>query len=282
MAVLVAACVPIFTGGAFQALKLVFELDDAVAVGEQKLVQTLVFSEGVKVKKNFVQISGRLTAPGGAQLPGRITVRAVQEEVTSGRVIQRITVALSIDENGSFSGKKKIKKNIGADQMMTVTLQPSGSDLPKGTEIALCVDLVKKKKDVNKLPACVEQADDGGGDGNGDGNGGGGQVTTFTSLQNDFFTPTCARAGCHSTGSSQAGLVLAAGQSFGNLVNVASTQVAGLNRVTPNDPENSYLIKKLRGDGDISGSRMPQGGPFLSDEQIGRFVEWIDSGAPDN
>jgi hypothetical protein len=278
MAVFVAACVPIFSGGAFQALKLIFELDDAVAVGEQKLVQTLVFSEGVKVKKNFVQISGRLTAPGGAQLPGRLTVRAVQEEVNSGKVIQRITLALNIGADGFFSGQKKIKKNIGANQLMTVTLQPSGSDLPKGTEIALCVDLVRKKKDVQNLPACVEQANDG--DGNGD--GGGGQVTTLTSLQNDFFTPTCARAGCHSTGSAQAGLALAAGQSFGNLVNVASTQVAGLNRVTPNDPEASYLIKKLRGDADISGSRMPQGGPFLSDEQIGRFIEWIDSGAPDN
>jgi hypothetical protein len=278
MAVFVAACVPIFTGGAFQALKLVFELDDAVAVGEQKLVQTLVFSEGVKVKKNFVQISGRLTPPGGAELPGRISVQAVQEEVNSGKVIQRITIALNIGADGFFSGKKKIKKNIGANQMMTVTLEPSGDELPKGTEIALCVDLVKKKRDVQNLPACVELADDGGGDGNGDG----GQVTTFSSLQNDFFTPTCARAGCHNSTSAQAGLVLAAGQSFGNLVNAASTQVAGLNRVTPNDPENSYLIKKLRGDADISGSRMPQGGPFLSDEQIGRFIEWIDSGAPDN
>ena len=78
------------------------------------------------------------------------------------------------------------------------------------------------------------------------------------------------------------GLVLEASQSYANLVNVASSQMPQLNRVTPGDPESSYLIKKLRGDADISGNRMPRGGPFLSATEIGRFVSWIEDGAQDN
>jgi hypothetical protein len=263
-AVLVAAaCVPIFTGGGFQTLKLVFALDDGVAAGEQKLIQSLVFSEGVKVKKNFVQISGRLTPPAGAQLPARISVRAAVENMSTGEVIQRVTVTLNIRGDGFFSGKKKIKKNIGAEQVMTVTLEPAGGELAKGTEIALCVDLVKKKKDLKDLPSCV-------------------QSTTFSTLQNDFLTPSCARSSCHTAAAARAGLVLEAGQAYDNLVNVPSTQVPSLNRVTPNDPEASYLIKKLRGDSDISGERMPPDSSFLSDEELGKFIQWIDSGAPDN
>ena len=112
--------------------------------------------------------------------------------------------------------------------------------------------------------------------------GGEDPASTFSSLQSDFLTPTCARAGCHSAASASADLSLASGQAYGNLVGVPSSQVPALNRVTPNDPDNSYLIKKLRGDGDIQGSRMPRGGPFLTDAQIARFVSWIQDGAPEN
>ena len=41
--------------------------------------------------------------------------------------------------------------------------------------------------------------------------------------------------------------------SFDELVDVPSTQQPGLDRVEPGDAENSYLVKKLRGDVDIDG-----------------------------
>ncbi len=263
------ACVPVFSGGSFQTLKLVFQLDQAIAAGEAKLVQTVVFPERVKVKKNWVQVSGRLQVPGGAPLPNRIAVEARLEDLDTGRLLQRVALALNVGADGSFSASKKIKKNIGAEELMTVTLQPSGAALPTRTQLALCVDLVKKRADLNALPPCVE------------GGGGDGQVT-LSSLQSSVFTPTCALAGCHSTGSAQAGLVLVAGQSHANLVNVRSSQVPGFDRVEPGNPEASYLIKKLRGDPDISGVRMPRGGPFLTDAEIARFVQWIQAGAPNN
>ena len=273
-AVVLAACVPIFSNGAFQTLKLLFALSAAIEEGEAQNLQVSVFPQSVKVRKTFVQISGQLTAPGGGELPAKVKALAVFEEMATGRTVQRVSITLNIREGGLFNASKKVKKNIGAGDMMTVTLEPSGGRLAKNTEITLCIDLVKKKSELKNLPACVEQ-DDGGN------SGGGGQVT-LTSLQNDFFTPTCAVSGCHLGGSASGGLILAGGQSFGNLVNVPSSQNTALNRVTPNDPEASYLIKKLRGDSDIIGQRMPRGGPFLSAGELDRFVSWINDGAPNS
>jgi hypothetical protein len=271
---LLTACIPVFVGDAFQTLKLVFKLNDKVSVGEDRIVQVVVFPESVKVKKNFVQVSGKLDAPASGQLPAEIEVEAVIRDADTDAVKQKVALTLEIDAGGRFNGNKKIKKNIGADQKMIVTLSPTGSDLLDGTEITLCVDLVKPKSKLEALPACVE--DDSGSDPGGD------PQETLMALQNDFFTPTCALAGCHSVGSAQAGLVLASGQSFGNLVNTPSTQQPNLRRVLPFDPESSYLIRKLRGDAGISGDRMPRTGNFLSDAEIARFVTWINEGAPNN
>jgi ribosomal protein L31 len=40
------------------------------------------------------------------------------------------------------------------------------------------------------------------------------------------------------------------------------------------------LLSKLRGT--AGGNRMPQGGPYLSDEQIALFAKWVSQGAKDN
>jgi hypothetical protein len=106
---------------------------------------------------------------------------------------------------------------------------------------------------------------------------------TFSQIQAQIFTPTCAKAGCHAASSAQDGLVLEAGQAYGNLVGRTSTQRSNLARVEPGDPERSYLILKLRGDPSITGLRMPQDGPpFLTSEQIDGIAAWIRAGAPNN
>ena len=71
------------------------------------------------------------------------------------------------------------------------------------------------------------------------------------------------------------------GLSFANLVNVPSTQVE-LDRVTPNDAENSYLIHKLDGRAGIVGNRMPEDAPFLTAAEIDVIKEWINAGAQNN
>ena len=272
------ACVPIFTGGLFQTLTLNFRFDQLVAEGEELLVHVAVFPEAVKLKKNFVRVSGRMT---GDDLPDGATLEAEISNPETGKVVQRVSVKLDVGDDGHFSASSKIKKNINSGEMLSVTLEPRGGDLTAQTEITVCIDLVKRKKDLGALPSCV--AGDDGDDDDSDGDGGGDDaLATFSSLQNDDLPPTCARGGCHAQASSAGGLSLAAASAYNNLVDAPSQQQPGLNRVTPNDPERSYLIKKLRGDLDISGSRMPQGGPFLSDAEIDRFVRWIDNGAPND
>ncbi|MBT3232826.1 MAG: hypothetical protein HN356_08425 [Calditrichaeota bacterium] len=51
------------------------------------------------------------------------------------------------------------------------------------------------------------------------------------------------------------------------------------NRITPNNAEESSLVHRIEG---TSGIRMPQGGPYLSEEEIGVIKAWIDDGAPEN
>ena len=105
-------------------------------------------------------------------------------------------------------------------------------------------------------------------------------TATLSSIQREVFNPACV--GCHGPSVAEAGLDISEGRSFENLVNVPSTQV-GLDLVTPNDAENSYLIHKLDGRAGIVGARMPVGsGGFLSDEALDVIKRWINEGALDN
>lgn len=104
-------------------------------------------------------------------------------------------------------------------------------------------------------------------------------AVTLAQLQSSIFTPSCA--GCHTgNGASLPGSMnlSSASASFAALVNVASVESPSLKRVTPNDPVNSYLIHKLEGTQSV-GSRMPLGGPFLSQASVDSVKAWINAGA---
>jgi hypothetical protein len=106
-------------------------------------------------------------------------------------------------------------------------------------------------------------------------------TATFTRVQNEIFTPTCAQLGCHDRIGHQESQVLAPGSAYAQVVNVPSAQMPQLMRVHPGDPANSYLYRKLTGAG-ITGDRMPQGGPYLSDAQLKLVRDWIRRGAPND
>ena len=72
-----------------------------------------------------------------------------------------------------------------------------------------------------------------------------------------------------------------AANSFASLVNVPSVEVPSLNRVTPGDPDNSYLVQKLEGTAAV-GSRMPIGGAALDQATIDMVRQWITEGAMNN
>jgi hypothetical protein len=108
-------------------------------------------------------------------------------------------------------------------------------------------------------------------------------ATTLTQLQSTIFGPICS--GCHNgIGTTLPGVMdlTGAAVSHASLVNVASLQQGGLMRVQPNNPADSYLIRKLEGAAGITGGRMPLGGPFLSQPTIDTVKSWINSGAPNN
>jgi hypothetical protein len=106
-------------------------------------------------------------------------------------------------------------------------------------------------------------------------------TATFTRVQNEIFTPNCAQLGCHDPLGKQESMILSPGRAYANTVGVVSVQMQGLKRVTPSDPANSYLYRKITGAG-ITGDRMPQGGPYLNDAQIKLVRDWIRRGAPND
>ena len=66
------------------------------------------------------------------------------------------------------------------------------------------------------------------------------------------------------------------------IVGVASVQQSNLSRIEPNNPNDSYLIRKLEGGPNISGSQMPLGGSPLPQSTIDLIRDWISAGAQNN
>ncbi len=79
-----------------------------------------------------------------------------------------------------------------------------------------------------------------------------------------------------------AGLKLTSGQSYGNLVNVATSQCNdGRKRVLPGQPSQSYVIDKLMGVDLCFGTKMPKMGG-VTQAEIQTIADWICEGAPNN
>ena len=78
---------------------------------------------------------------------------------------------------------------------------------------------------------------------------------------------------------------LVAGQAFSNVVNVPAIELPTMNRVTPNQPDNSYLVHKVQDthvDVGGSGGRMPLNRSPLSQSDIDLIRAWIQAGAQSN
>lgn len=105
---------------------------------------------------------------------------------------------------------------------------------------------------------------------------------TFTRVQAEVFSTSCAFSGCHGASGTQAGLNLTAGLAYANLVNVASTEIPQIDRIEPGDPDASYLFLKVTGAPGIVGSRMPLEQPELTPAQKDLIRNWILRGAPND
>lgn len=105
-------------------------------------------------------------------------------------------------------------------------------------------------------------------------------TATFTRVQAEVFTASCALAGCHSGPNPQVGLDLSAGRAWAQTVNVRAVESSRL-RIAPGDPDASYLVSKVKGDATITGSRMPFGGALPS-KDLQLLVDWVRRGAPND
>jgi hypothetical protein len=110
-------------------------------------------------------------------------------------------------------------------------------------------------------------------------------TSTLDFLERRVFAPTCSRDTCHVGPQSEHTLSLLPGEAHLNLVGVQPDNVtarrAGKLRVDPGNPDNSFLLDKLRGTLDPDeGERMPRGLPKLSKKEIALLEAWIAAGAP--
>lgn len=107
----------------------------------------------------------------------------------------------------------------------------------------------------------------------------------FATEVQPIFSVACA--GCHTQGGMSGGLNLNPEVSHSNLVNVpANNSNAQMNRITPGDPQASFLFKKTNCTNLNSmpntpyGARMPRSGPpYLSAMDQARILDWIREGA---
>lgn len=99
-------------------------------------------------------------------------------------------------------------------------------------------------------------------------------VPTLDSIESVIFDARCASAGCHADSSPAASLVLTAGNSVSQLVEVAGTGCDGTIRVVPGQRGESLLYEKLLPSPGC-GQRMPFGGE-LSAAHIECVGAWID------
>jgi len=130
------------------------------------------------------------------------------------------------------------------------------------------------------LVAC---AGDGTGPGNQNGPGNG--PPTLSGDVQPILTASCAFSGCHGGASPAQGMSLVAGQTFANTVNVPANELASMDRIEPNQPDQSYLVRKIEGTQAAaggSGARMPLGGAALSQSDIDTIRGWITAGALNN
>ena len=102
---------------------------------------------------------------------------------------------------------------------------------------------------------------------------------TLDQIQAVVFTPSCATAGCHDNTTQAAGLSLAdADTSWLEMVGQFSGQAAEM-LVAPNDPNASYLIRKMENTAGIAGGQMPLNRPALQQSDINQIRDWITNGA---
>ena len=109
---------------------------------------------------------------------------------------------------------------------------------------------------------------------------------SFESLYENIFSASCAFSSCHSAIERKGDLSLETlADARSELVGIPPSNdtagAAGMLRVDPGNPDNSFLLRKLLAPGPGEGNRMPANSSTpLSDRTVGAVRDWILAGAP--
>jgi hypothetical protein len=125
--------------------------------------------------------------------------------------------------------------------------------------LAGCADKIVSEEDVNtvKLSQSI-------------------QLSKFSELQKNIFTPSCAIEGCHAGSNLQANMDLSEGKAYSNIVNKQSLLFPSSKRVVPGNKEQSLIYKGLSYT--FNQLKMPPTGK-ISQYLIDSLGVWIDKGA---
>lgn len=107
----------------------------------------------------------------------------------------------------------------------------------------------------------------------------------FATHVRPLLAASCGTGGCHGNTDPQQGMFLTADSAYKYTVNVPSTELPAMDRIEPNDPDQSYLIHKVQGtQASVGGTglRMPQGAPALGVQTIQMLRRWVTAGALNN
>jgi hypothetical protein len=91
------------------------------------------------------------------------------------------------------------------------------------------------------------------------------------------FVKNCSRAGCHAGSYPPQGLNLDKDHFQRFLIDVPSREVPDRKLVDTKNPEQSYLLMKIKGSEGIVGRRMPAYAPALGAEEISAVETWVQS-----
>ena len=107
-------------------------------------------------------------------------------------------------------------------------------------------------------------------------------LSTYESIQEKYFQPSCVFFPCHGAGAVLTGLSLERDLGYVALVGVESRLAPGMLLVAPGDPDRSFLISKIEGTHTASqGKIMPPSAtaPLDPECRIRVVREWIQTGA---
>jgi hypothetical protein len=100
-------------------------------------------------------------------------------------------------------------------------------------------------------------------------------MESLTDRVEKIFKKSCGISGCHKGKYPKMMLNLEPDKFMDSLLNISSKEMSSMPLVNAEEPEKSYLLKKIRGEKGIVGGRMPLESPPLPEEQMKTIEDWV-------